>query len=71
MVDYSCALRLSGSIAVMAAQSESAKRGFTVKGSRYFKHMAEADVIVFDKTGTLTQAAPSVREVTSLQRNAR
>lgn len=65
MVDYSCALRLSGSIAVMAAQSESAKRGFTVKGSRYFKHMAEADVVVFDKTGTLTQASPSVREVTS------
>lgn len=65
MADYSCALRLSGSIAVMAAQSESAKRGFTVKGSRYFKHMAEADVIVFDKTGTLTQATPSVREVTS------
>ena len=65
MVDYSCALRLSGSIAVMAAQSESAKRGFTVKGSRYFKHMAEADVIVFDKTGTLTQATPSVLEVTS------
>lgn len=65
MVDYSCALRLSGSIAVMAAQSESAKRGFTVKGSRYFKHMAEADVIVFDKTGTLTQATPSVREATS------
>lgn len=65
MVDYSCALRLSGSIAVMAAQSESAKRGFTVKGSRYFKHMAEADVIVFDKTGTLTQATPSVREVVS------
>lgn len=63
MVDYSCALRLSGSIAVMAAQSESAKRGFTVKGSRYFDHMAEADVIVFDKTGTLTQATPSVREV--------
>ncbi len=65
MVDYSCALRLSGSIAVMAAQSESAKRGFTVKGSRYFDHMAEADVIVFDKTGTLTQATPSVREVVS------
>ncbi len=65
MVDYSCALRLSGSIAVMAAQSESAKRGFTVKGSRYFDHMAEADVIVFDKTGTLTQATPSVREVAS------
>lgn len=63
MVDYSCALRLSGSLAVMAAQRESANRGFMVKGSRYFDHMAEADVIVFDKTGTLTQATPSVRRV--------
>lgn len=63
MVDYSCALRLTGSLAVMAAQRESANRGFMVKGSRYFDHMAEADVIVFDKTGTLTQATPSVRQV--------
>ncbi len=63
MVDYSCALKLSGSIAVMAAQRESVLRGFTVKGSRCFDHMAEADVIIFDKTGTLTAAAPAVREV--------
>ena len=63
MVDYSCALRLSGSIAVMAAQREGAKAGFMVKGSKYFDHMAQADTIVFDKTGTLTQAVPSVREV--------
>ena len=60
MVDYSCALKLSGSIAVMAAQRESAKQGFLVKGSRFFDAMAEADVIVFDKTGTLTAAQPSV-----------
>lgn len=63
MVDYSCALRLSGSIAVMAAQREGAQAGFMVKGSKYFNHMAQADTIVFDKTGTLTQAVPSVREV--------
>ena len=63
MVDYSCALRLSGSIAVMAAQREGAQAGFMVKGSKYFDHMAQADTIVFDKTGTLTQAVPSVREV--------
>lgn len=63
MVDYSCALRLSGSIAVMAAQRESAARGFMVRGSRYFDAMAEADVIIFDKTGTLTQAAPQVTHV--------
>ena len=65
MVDYSCALKLSGSIAVMAAQRESAKHGFIVKGSRYFEAMAEADVIVFDKTGTLTAAEPSVCRVES------
>ncbi len=63
MVDYSCALRLSGSIAVMAAQREGAQAGFMVKGSKYFNHMAQADTIVFDKTGTLTQAVPSVRKV--------
>ncbi|MDO4182651.1 MAG: heavy metal translocating P-type ATPase [Coriobacteriia bacterium] len=60
MVDYSCALKLSGSIAVMAAQRESAKRGFVVKGSRFFDAMATADCIVFDKTGTLTAAEPGV-----------
>lgn len=63
MVDYSCALRLSGSLAVLAAQRESAARGFVVKGSKYFSRMAQADVIVFDKTGTLTQATPCVAEV--------
>lgn len=63
MVDYSCALRLSGSIAVMAAQREAAQSGFTVKGSKYFSRLAQADTIVFDKTGTLTQASPSVCEI--------
>lgn len=63
MVDYSCALRLSGSIAVMAAQREGAQAGFMVKGSKYFSRLAQADTIVFDKTGTLTRAVPSVREV--------
>lgn len=63
MVDYSCALRLSGSIAVMAAQRESAARGFMVKGSKFFSRVAEADTIVFDKTGTLTNASPEVEKV--------
>lgn len=65
MVDYSCALKLSGSIAAMTAQRESAKRGFIVKGSRYFEAMAEADVLVLDKTGTLTAAEPTVCGVDS------
>ena len=63
MVDYSCALRLSGSVAVMAAQNEGAKRGFTVKGSQCFDNMADADCIIFDKTGTLTAAAPAVSDI--------
>jgi heavy metal translocating P-type ATPase len=63
MVDYSCALKMSGAIAVMAAQREGAKHGFMVKGSRYFQAIEEADTIVFDKTGTLTDAEPRVYHV--------
>ncbi|WP_241157202.1 heavy metal translocating P-type ATPase [Adlercreutzia sp. ZJ242] len=63
MVDYSCALKMSGAIAVMAAQREGARRGFLVKGSRYFDAIAKADTLVFDKTGTLTAATPAVHHV--------
>ena len=66
MVDYSCALRLTGSIAVLAAMSQSAQAGFTVKGSKHFEAMAAADTIVFDKTGTLTEATPNVACVLAL-----
>ena len=60
MVDYSCALKLTGSIAVLAAMRQSAQAGFTVKGSKHFEALAAADTIVFDKTGTLTEATPNV-----------
>ena len=63
MVDYSCALKLTGAISVLTAMSQSAKEGFTVKGSKHFETFAQADTIVFDKTGTLTAAAPRVCEV--------
>lgn len=63
MVDYSCALKLTGSVSVLSAMSEGARHGFTVKGSRHFEEIAQADTIVFDKTGTLTEAVPHVREV--------
>lgn len=63
MVDYSCALKLTGSISVLAAMSEGARRGFTVKGSRHFEAVSRADTIVFDKTGTLTDATPRVGKV--------
>lgn len=67
MVDYSCALKLTGAISVLTAMSQSAKEGFTVKGSKHFEAMAVADTIVFDKTGTLTAAAPKVAEVLSYE----
>ena len=37
MVDYSCALKLASSIAVLSALTQSAKQGFTVKGSASFR----------------------------------
>ena len=63
MVDYSCGLKLTGSIAVLSAMSQSAQAGFTVKGSKYFDAVRYADTIVFDKTGTLTEATPRVVKV--------
>lgn len=66
MVDYSCALKLTGSIAVLSAMRQSAQAGFTVKGSKHFEAMARADTIVFDKTGTLTEATPKVACVLAL-----
>jgi len=63
MVDYSCALRLTGSVSVLSAMSQSAKAGYTVKGSRHFEAVAQADTIVFDKTGTLTEASPKVSQI--------
>lgn len=58
MVDYSCALKLTGSVAVMTAMSDAVKMGVMVKGAKYFESFAKADTIVFDKTGTLTEAQP-------------
>lgn len=58
MVDYSCALKLTGSVAVMTAMSDAAKTGVMVKGAKYFESFAKADTILFDKTGTLTEAQP-------------
>ncbi len=63
MVDYSCALKLTASISVLSAMSQSAQAGFTVKGSKHFEAFAQADTIVFDKTGTLTEATPKVEKV--------
>ena len=67
MVDYSCALKLTSSISVLAAMRQSAQEGMTVKGAKHFEAIAAADTIVFDKTGTLTEATPRVAQVLALE----
>lgn len=63
MVDYSCALKLTMPLAVLAAMRESGRHKITVKGGRFLEVISEADTIVFDKTGTLTNATPTLVEV--------
>lgn len=65
MVDFSCALKLSMPITVLAAIREANRHRITVKGGKFLEKMAEADTIVFDKTGTLTKAQPVVAKVIS------
>ncbi len=69
MVDYSCALKLSMPLAVLAAMKEAGERGIVVKGGKFMEACAEADVIVFDKTGTLTEAEPRVVDVVAFNNN--
>ncbi len=63
MVDYSCAMKLSAPIAVLAAMKEAAEHGISVKGGKYLEEAAMADTVIFDKTGTLTFATPVLEEI--------
>ncbi|MBZ0157822.1 MAG: heavy metal translocating P-type ATPase [Alphaproteobacteria bacterium] len=63
LVDYSCAIRLSTPLAIMAGMVKAARRGVLIKGGKFVEALAQADVFVLDKTGTLTGAAPAVAEV--------
>lgn len=63
MVDYSCALKLTMPLAVLAAMRESGRHRITVKGGKFLEKIAQADTIIFDKTGTITNASPQVIEV--------
>lgn len=63
MVDFSCALKLSMPIAVLAAMRECQEHQITVKGGKFMEAVAEADTIVFDKTGTFTKAQPTLAKV--------
>ena len=63
LVDYSCAIKLSTPLAIMAGMINSAKRGAVIKGGKFIEKLSKADVFVLDKTGTLTEASPSVIDV--------
>lgn len=71
MVDYSCALKLSMPLAVLAAMREASERDIVVKGGKFMEACAEAEVIIFDKTGTLTEAQPKVVDVVPFAGNDR
>lgn len=63
MVDYSCAIKLAGPLAVNAGLIEAAHHGAILRGGRFLEELEAATTIVLDKTGTLTQARPEVVEV--------
>ncbi|MDR2659551.1 MAG: heavy metal translocating P-type ATPase [Spirochaetaceae bacterium] len=63
MVDYSCAIKLSIPIAVLASMQEAARRRIFVKGGKFLEAISKADTIIFDKTGTLTEAKPLIAKV--------
>lgn len=71
MVDFSCALKLSMPVAVLAAMRECQDHQITVKGGKFLEAVAEAETIVFDKTGTFTKAQPVVAQVIPFGENDR
>ena len=63
LVDYSCALKLTTPLTVLAAMREGALNNVVIKGGRYLEALRDVDTVVFDKTGTLTNATPHVASV--------
>ncbi|GAB6057528.1 heavy metal translocating P-type ATPase [Desulfonatronum parangueonense] len=63
LVDFSCAIKLSTPLTMLAAMREASTKGVLIKGGRYLEKLEQADTYVFDKTGTLTEAQPRGLEV--------
>lgn len=63
MVDYSCAIRLSTSISVIACIRQASEEKIVIKGGKFLEEFANANTIVFDKTGTLTHATPHLNKI--------
>lgn len=63
LVDYSCAIKLSTPLAILASLARAARTGVLIKGGKFLERLAGADAFILDKTGTLTHAAPRVADV--------
>ena len=63
LVDYSCSIKLSTPLAIMAGMMRAVKEGVLFKGGKFIEKLSKADVFVFDKTGTLTDASPKIIHV--------
>ncbi|WP_153306874.1 heavy metal translocating P-type ATPase [Desulfonatronum thioautotrophicum] len=63
LVDFSCAIKLSTPLTMLAAMREASTKGVLIKGGRFLEKLDQADTYVFDKTGTLTEAQPRGLEV--------
>lgn len=63
LVDYSCAIKLSTPLAILAGLAKAARSNVLIKGGRVLEKLARADVFILDKTGTLTEATPRVADV--------
>ncbi|RLK63086.1 heavy metal translocating P-type ATPase [Atopobacter sp. AH10] len=63
LVDFSCALKLSTSVAYLTAIREAMDKGIVVKGSRYIDQYPQIDCLIFDKTGTLTTSKLVISQV--------
>ena len=63
LVDYSCAIKLSTPVAILASLARAAQHRVLIKGGKYLEQLARADAFILDKTGTLTEATPRVAGV--------
>lgn len=63
LVDYSCAIKLSTPLTILASLATAARHGILIKGGKYIEQLSKIDTVVLDKTGTLTAATPHVAYV--------
>jgi Cu2+-exporting ATPase len=62
-VDYSCAIKLAGPVAMKTAMYTAAHNGVLLKGAQALDTLTRVDTLVFDKTGTLTRGALEITDI--------